>query len=196
MNMNRDLYKVFSATLLAGTLLLSGCGDDDDTLLSESNITLRVLVSSLHYVKDANASLGGEAGSYSYYGLYDFYTEDTSGARVIEGGRYITNDTNESNESAPVMQCPNFSVDINDTLPTLKAPADVAGIPAYININPFTTLLVDGNYTKEELQARFPIAAGIQSDFNFDATMARYVYDSEEENLSIELCEALGELLP
>ncbi len=182
------------STLLFSSLLLffSGCDVNDEDLGYQYTLKL----SSLHYVKDANVSVGGTMAQYRSLGNYDFNVT-VSGLRVADGGIYVTDEHNETNASAKSTLCSNYlpTLDTNASRFQLRAP--VEHLPyEYININPFTTLLVVSNISKEALALQYPIAATIDDSFDFDVTAARkvYAYSTEETNLTKEICDALQEL--
>ncbi len=184
---------ILTALLFGSVLLLSsGCDVSDEDL--EYQYTLKL--SSLHYVKDANVSAGGTIAQYRFLGNYDFNVT-VSGPRVADGGIYVTDEHNETNSSVQSMLCGSYlpTLDTNASSFQFRAPAE--HLPyEYININPFTTLLVVANISKEELALRYPIAATIDDSFDFDVTAARkaHVYNTEETNLTKEICDALQEL--
>ena len=214
----RTLYAL-SAAVTAGALLLGGC----DTTRKTTDITLDVYVSSLYWIKDANVTLsGGAVAEYSRQGAYSFYDDNVSGVRRAVGGQYITNSNDEDNVSIAPIACPQF--DTNATMPALSAPwsSGASETPTYEetyrNINPFTSLLAEGNATLDELQGRYPVAldanikvlfpeksaeerAVMSIDparltFNFDVVWARSdsEFSTEDQNLTAEICQALDEL--
>jgi hypothetical protein len=197
----RDFFILLPlATLM---FLSSGCGLVEDE--SESNVTLSVRVSTMVYMGDDNETnttrFGiGEALGYSYqdresverypYGRWDFYENNLTQARVIENAIYL-NDVN----------CSDFNIPAYSSAPTLKAPANGSSQFPYINVNPFTTLLVDLNLSADELNAQFdfPAAYDVDPDFNFDTFSARNDRKLPDEmpdyNLSNDICRALGEVI-
>ena len=199
--MKRPTAYLFTTVLSAAALLLGGC----DTDSSDSNVTLAVTVSSLHYIKDAAVSLeGGQNAAYISGGVYHFYDPEIAAKRTASGGSYITDEADESNTSVPPLRCPQF--DTNTTMPVLSAPGHNADAPyeeIYINVNPFTSLIAEGNATADELVNDYPTAYQVQVDwdktvinFDFDVTMARQSsdYDTTENNLTEEICDALHRL--
>ena len=182
-------------TLLLGSALslFSGCGVTNDELEYRYSVKL----SSLHYIKDANVSIGESANAlYRDSGEYDFNVS-VSGTRVAIGGVYVTDENNESNTSLQSTLCANYLPSLDTNASTFQFSAPAEHLPyQYMNINPFTTLLVDTNISKEELALLYPIAATIDDSFDFDVTAARkaYVYSTEETNLTKEICDALQEL--
>lgn len=182
---------IFAVT---SSLYFGGCTTEVNGV--DTNVSQRVVLSSLHYIKEANVTMDTNAtGIYLVSGVYFFYDTNVSGMRLATGGRYVTDETNESNETVLPIQCPDFNLTVDAPMPTLKAPADTAETAfPYVNINPFTTLLIDSNLTKAELGVRFPVAASLSEDFNFDATAARKDFNTEDQNLSLELCEAINDL--
>ncbi len=217
----RRLY-VLGTAIAAGSLLLGGC----DTTTKRSDVTLDVYVSSLYWIKDANVTLsGGSIAIYENKGAYSFYDDNVSGVRRAAGGHYVTNSNDEDNVSTAPITCPQF--DTNATMPVLSAPWHSAADPAsetpsyeevYHNINPFTSLLAEGNATLDELQGRYPVAvdanikvlfpeksaeerAALSVDmtritFNYDVLWARLdsEFSQEDNNLTAEICQALDEL--
>ncbi len=182
-------YLLAAITLLS-TFLFSGCGIGSN--LTESNVTLSIRVSALTYIRDNNetnetiCTIGAGSCSYVSGGRWDYYDANITGMRIVEKGMYLTSDGNCS-----------ISIDENATAPTLKAPMKetVGSRYGYINVNPFTTLLVDGNYSLEELRVRFATAASIDEDFNFDTVSTRHDKDYLESDLTPEICEALEEVI-
>ncbi len=181
-------------SILMGIMFLNtGCDIEDD---SDSNITMSLRVSALTYVRDNNETNDTEVtinntikGYYISGGRYDFYDENISGERKIINGLYTESDNNCSSYG--------IIIDENTTAPTMKAPDKNSSNSAfaYININPFTTLLVDTNYSKQTLQNRYPTAASIDKDFNFDTVSARNDRDFNSTALTQEICDALNEVL-
>ncbi|MBN2895102.1 MAG: hypothetical protein JXK05_04310 [Campylobacterales bacterium] len=170
-------------------LFFAGCGVGNE--VGDSNVTLSVRVSALHYLGDNNEtnetrfSVGAAQGSYSgVYGAWDFYDANITGERVITKAMYIASDANCS-----------FAIEENATAPTLKAPADGLSRYPYLNVNPFTTLLVDENVTLEELAQRYPTAASIDAEFNFDVVSARFQKAYIDSPLTDEICDALGRVI-
>lgn len=183
-------------TLSLAALFTSGCDIGDST---DSNITMSIRVSTLSYIgnnnetNETNITLGGGVeGTYISSGRYDFYDENISGARQIEKGIYLTD-----------INCSDYNIEQNSTAPILKAPdKNSSGSTfAYININPFTTLMVDMNLSADALNSHynFPAAYAVDPDFNFDTVSARFDRALPEEtvdnNLSDEICRALKELI-
>lgn len=174
-------------TLIAAIAALHfwGCGVGNE--VGDSNVTLSVRVSALHYLGDNNEtnetrfSVGAAQGSYTgVYGAWDFYDTNVTGERVITKAIYIASDANCS-----------FVIEENATAPTLKAPADGYSRYPYLNVNPFTTLLVDENVTYQELAARYPTAASIDAEFNFDVVSARFQKAYIDSPLTAEICDAM-----
>ncbi len=189
-------------TTLLATLLLflialfnSGCEIGDST---DSNITMSLRVSALTYVKENNETNETKVtindtlqGTYITLGRYDFYDKNITGKRKIVKGIYQqTSDVN-------CTSYPDINLSENAPAPTMKAPDKNSSNSkfAYININPFTTLLADGLYSKENLQNRFPEAASVDKDFNFDTATARFDRDFNGTRLTNEICEALSEII-
>jgi hypothetical protein len=173
--------------------LTTGCDIGGDT---DSNITMSLRVSALTYIKDNNETNETNVtindtikGYYISEGRYDFYDINITGVRKIEKGVYYNSDNNCSGYG--------IVIDENTTAPTMKAPDKNSSnsVFAYININPFTTLLVDTNYSKEALQERFPTAASVDADFNFDTVSARFDTDYNSTALVEEICDALSEVI-
>jgi hypothetical protein len=171
----------------------TGCSIGDD---AESNITMSLRVSALTYIKENNETNETKVtindtitGTYINLGRYDFYDENITGERKIVKGLYLSADDN----------CSDYGIifDENTTAPIMKAPDknSSGSAYAYININPFTTLLVDTNYSKEELQTRFPTATLIDRDFNFDTVSARFDNEFNTTSLTQEICDALSEVI-
>ena len=188
--------RFFLASILGiSAAFFSGCGVDED----EFTYSYIVKLSSLHHVKDANVSVGSTAAVYRNEGNYDFNVTVT-GARIAVGGTYITDEHNESNSSLESTLCSNYLPDLNTDASsfTLQAPykhdLDDNSSYHYININPFTTLVVQSGSSKEDLALRYPVAASIEKSFDFDVTSARIDYRSEDNNLTTEICDALQEL--
>jgi len=187
--------RVFLAFAAAFTILLSGCGVGGGI---DSNVTMSLRVGTVVYVRDNNetndtiVSIDDRIfGTYVEGGRFDFYDENITGIRKIERGVYLTSDDN----------CSAYGVTIeeNATVPTMRAPAKAAVKSKfrYLNITPFTTLLTTGNYTKERLAQKYPTAASIDEDFNFDIVSARndrYLDEEIKERLTQESCEALAEV--
>jgi hypothetical protein len=173
--------------------LFSGCGISND----DFTYSYVVKLSSLHYVKDANMSAGARYAVYKNSGDYDFNESILGDYRVAAGGIYILNENNESNSSLTSDLCAKYlpGLDTDASRFTLKAPPKHEPFE-YINVNPFTTLLVETNDTKEVLAQRYPIAASIDESFDFDSAAARQGYENsvEDNNLTIEICDALQEL--
>ncbi len=184
-------------------LLISGCGI---TNMSESNVTLSVRVSSLIYHGDDNEtnttvfSIGDALGfnfadsekttRYSY-GRWDFYDKNLTQERYVENAIFLAD-----------VNCSDYSIEENAVAPVMRAPAnDLEAHYPYINVNPFTTLLVELNTTPEALDAQygFPAAYAIAPDYNFDTVSAQYDNALKEtigdNNLSDEICRALKEVL-
>ena len=184
---------ITSVIFLFITFFTTGCDIGGDT---DSNITMSLRVSALTYIKDNNETNETNVtindvikGYYITEGRYDFYDTNISGIRKIVKGVYLHTDNNCSSYG--------IVIDENTTAPIMKAPdKNSSGSTfAYININPFTTLLVDTNYTKEALQNRFPTATSIDSDFNFDTVSARFDRDYNSTALVEEICDALSEVI-
>jgi hypothetical protein len=199
--MKQGTAYAFAAAFSAAALLLGGCDTDN----SDSNVTLAVTVSSLHYIKDANVFLeGSQNAAYASGGTYHFYEGDVTGKRIAAGGSYVTNEEDESNTSVAPTRCPQFET--NTTMPVLSAPGYTEGTPyeaIYININPFTSLIAEGNMTADEMMIEYEAAYQVQLDwekdvinFDFDVTEAlRYAeYNAAEYNLTEEICDALDRL--
>ncbi len=177
------------------TLFTAGCDIGDST---DSNITMSLRVSALTYIKENNETYDTNVtindtiiGSYITLGRFDFYDNNTTGERKIINGVYLLDsDVNCSDY-------PDMNLSENAAAPTMKAPDKNSSNSrfAYININPFTTLLVDSGYSKETLQGRFPEAASVDEDFNFDTTTARFDRDFNGTRLTQEICEALNEVI-
>ncbi len=180
--------------LLVGSsfLFLGGCGVGSDNFTD----TYSVKVSALHYIKDANVTIEGIRGKYRDRGIYDFNTS-VGGVRLSRGGVYITNDTNESDTAPDSTRCSHYLPSLDTTVASLQLSAPAEHVPyAYININPFTSLLVHGNVSKESLALEYPIAASIEEHFDFDTTAAlkAEAYNKEDQNLTKEICDALQAL--
>ena len=189
--MKRVFLMIFAPVSLL--FLTTGCSIGDNT---DSNITMSLRVSALTYIKDDNETNGTRVtindvvrGYYISLGRYDFYDKNITGVRKIVKGRYLSADNNCSDYG--------IIIDENSTVPTMKAPDKNSSNSkfAYININPFTTLLVDTNYSKETLQNRYPIAASVDDDFNFDTVSARLDRDFNSTALTREICDALNEVI-
>jgi hypothetical protein len=199
--MKQGTAYAFAAAFSAAALLLGGCDTDN----SDSNVTLAVTVSSLHYIKDAEVSLeGSQSAAYTSGGVYHFYEADIAGKRIASGGSYVTDEEDESNTTLPPLQCPQFET--NTTMPALSAPGHAEGAEyaeIYVNINPFTSLIAEGNMTVDEMINAYQTAYQVQEDwgksvinFDFDVTAARHYpdYNSSENNLTAEICDALDRL--
>ncbi|GEM_PF-2952955 len=187
-------YRQQLMALLGGcTLVLwSGCGVGSDNFTNQYSLK----VSALHYIKDANVSIGNRYGVYRSRGIYDF-NESLAGGRVATGGLYIVDENNESNTSAVSTLCQHYLPSLDTTVTTLKLSAPAAHVPyEYININPFTTLLVQGGFSKEALALKYPVAASIEEHFDFDTTAALKApeYRQADNNLTQEICDALQAL--
>jgi hypothetical protein len=177
------------------TLFTTGCDIGDST---DSNITMSLRVSALTYIRENNETNDTlvtindtTKGTYITLGRFDFYDENITGERKIINGVYlIESDVNCSDY-------PDMNISENAPAPTMKAPDKNSSESkfAYININPFTTLLVDSGYSKETLQGRFPEAASVDEDFNFDTATARFDRDFNSTRLTQEICEALNEVI-
>ncbi len=170
-------------------LLFLGCGVGKD--VGDSNVTLSIRVSALHYLADNNETnetrfnVGEAEGSYTNsYGTWDFYDDNISGERVISKAIYLASDANCS-----------FAIEENATAPTLKAPADTHDRFPYLNVNPFTTLLVDENVSVTELAQRYPTAASIDEEFNFDVVSTRFNKAYIDSPLTAEICDALERVI-
>lgn len=186
---------IFLTTLmfLSMTFFISGCDIGENT---DSNITMSLRVSALTYIKENNETNDTEVtinnttkGYYITLGRYDFYDKNITGERKIVNGLYIDSDNNCSSYG--------IVIDENTTAPIMKAPDKNSSNSnfAYININPFTTLLVDSGDSKETLQTRFPTATQVDPDFNFDTVSARFDSDFNGTRLVEEICEALNEVI-
>ncbi len=189
----KQIENIFITGVLGATLILfSGCGVNEE----EIAYSYRVKLSSLHYVKDANVSVGSINAKYYYSGSYDFNVT-VVGPRVAVGGTYVTDEHNESNTSLESTLCANYLPSLNTDASSFTLVAPALHSPyEYININPFTTLLVKTDILAEDLALRYPVAASIESSFDFDVTAARlgYEYSSEDNNITPEICDALQEL--
>ncbi|MEA2111958.1 MAG: hypothetical protein U9P71_07925 [Campylobacterota bacterium] len=188
----KAIYNIIIAGILGiSAALFSGCGVDD----SETKYHYYVKLSSLHYVKDAKVSVEEINASYVNSGSYNFDVT-VSGTRVAVAGTYITDEDNESNTSLQSTLCESYLPSLNTDASsfTLQAPSSHDDYE-YININPFTTLIVHG-ISAQELALRYPVASSIEPDFDFDVTAARQAieYSTQENNLSTEICDALAEL--
>ena len=180
--------------LLLMTLFTSGCSIGDST---DSNITMSLRVSALTYIRENNETNDTLVtindtikGTYITSGRFDFYDKNITGERkIIKGVYLIDSDVNCSNY-------PDMNLSEGAPAPTMKAPDKNSSESAfaYININPFTTLLVAG-HPKEELQSNFPEAASVDEDFNFDTVSARFDRDFNATRLTQEICEALNEVI-
>ncbi len=193
----------FAIALCCAAILVTfeGCGISDQ---SDSNVTLSVRVSSLVYLGDnneTNATLfrigeiavgsnfaDSEKTQRHSYGRWDFYDANISGVRRVEKALFL-NDIN----------CSSYNIDTNTTAPTLSAPADGLSAYPYINVNPFTTLLVERNISAAQLGVEYPAAYAIDSDFNFDTVSALNSSDTVkiigDMNLTQEICDALDEVI-
>ena len=185
--------KALSALLLSGILVwLSGCGVSSDNFTSEYSVK----VSALHYIKDANVSIGGVHAQYRKRGIYDF-NMSLSGMRFARGGVYVTDENNETDSSLQSTRCHQYLPELDTTVSklVLRAPAEHAPY-AYININPFTTLAARDDFSLEILAQEYPIAASIEASFDFDTVAAQKaaVYSTQEQNLTREICRALQAL--
>ncbi len=177
------------------TLFTSGCSIGDS---ADSNITMSLRVSALTYIRENNetndtlVSINDTIkGTYITLGRFDFYDKNITGERkIIKGVYLIDSDVNCTNY-------PDINLSEGAPAPTMKAPDKNSSNStfAYININPFTTLLVDVGYSKETLQGRFPEASSVDSDFNFDTVSARFDRDVNSTRLTQEICEALNEVI-
>ncbi len=186
--------KALRALLLGSPLVfLSGCGVGSDNFTYEYSVK----VSALHYIKDANVTINGsEAAIYRSSGIYDF-NKSIAGVRLAVGGLYVTDENNESNASLHSTRCSHYLPSLDTTVTTLRLSAPAEHTPyEYININPFTSLLVQGGFSKETLAQEYPIAASIEEHFDFDTTAALKAseYNKEDYNLTQEVCDALQAL--
>jgi hypothetical protein len=189
----KTLQIITTGLVATSIVLLSGCG------VSEEDIpySYTVKLSSLHYVKDATMRANTKVAIYKNSGDYDFNESIEGYERVAVGGIYIVDDNNESNTSLTSDLCTNYlpGLDTDASRFTLKAPPKHDPFE-YINMNPFTTLLIETNDTAEVLAQRYPVAASIDASFDFDSAAARQGFENsvEENNLTAEICEALQEL--
>jgi len=177
-------------------ILSTGCSVGEGT---DSNITISMRVSAFNYVKEnsetneTNLTINGVTqGYYISRGRYDFYDANISGERRIEKGIFEYD-----------VNCSDFNIEQNTTAPILKAPdKNSSGSTfAYVNINPFTTLMVDENLSADELNAKYEFTAAydVDPDFNFDTYTARYdrklAEESSDFNLTDDICRALKEVI-
>ena len=186
--------KALTVLLLSSALVfLSGCGVGSDNFTYEYSVK----VSALHYIKDANVTIDGSAAAlYRSGGIYDF-NESITGNRLSVGGLYVTDENNESNTSLQSTRCKAYLPSLDTTVTALRLSAPAEHVPyEYININPFTSLLVEGGFSKETLALEYPIAASIEEHFDFDTTAALQAveYNQEDQNLTHEICDALQAL--
>jgi hypothetical protein len=189
--------RLISAFLFSLAMIITtGCSIGEGT---DSNITMSLRVSAFSYVKDNNETNetnitinGVTQGYYISRGRYDFYDENISGERRIEKGIFEYD-----------VNCSDFNIEQNTTAPILKAPDknSSGSIFAYVNINPFTTLMVEEHLSADELNAKylFTAAYDVDPDFNFDTFSARYDRYLPEEtadfNLTDDICRALKEVM-
>lgn len=191
------INRLIAALLFLFAMLFStGCNIGGGT---DSNITVSIRVSAFSYVKEnsetneTNLTINGVTqGYYISRGRYDFYDENISGERRIENGIFEYD-----------VNCSDFNIEKNTTAPILRAPdKNSSGSHfAYINVNPFTTLMVDENLTADELNAKYEFTAAydVDPDFNFDTYTARYdrhlPEESSDYNLTDDICRALKEVI-
>ncbi len=185
--------QALTTLLLSSTLIfLSGCGVSNDNFTNEYSVK----VSALHYIKDANVTIMDRHARYRERGIYDFNTT-ISGVRLAVGGVYVTDENNESNGSLQSTLCRHYLPELDTTVAQLKLSAPAEHAPyEYININPFTTLLIRGDFSMAALALEYPIAASIEEHFDFDTAAARKAtaYAQEDQNLTKEICDALEAL--
>ena len=195
------MKRVTTFCSMLGVLMFGGCGISDQ---SDSNVTLVVRVSTLVYLGDNNEtnatvfSIGDTALGSNFsdsektvrysYGRWNFYDENVSETRRLEEAIFL-NDVN----------CSGYNIEKNTTAPVLSAPADGVSAYPYINVNPFTTLLVERNITAAALKEEYPAAYMVDNDFNFDTVsaindrgIAKLIGDL---NLTQEVCDALDEVI-
>ncbi len=159
--------------MAVGLIFFSGCSDSDDSDSSPSTpSTTKVKVSSDWYVISAAVTVNGSGsatylgnGEYELDGAYSGTIEVTGGVNDVNGNELP--DTGES--YAPILSAPD----------------------GYVNVNPFTTMLVNGMSTAD-LGLKYPVSYSVNEMFDFDVVAeAANDFDLQKEvaDASVELSD-------